>query len=71
MNIRRYRKSGLPISEAEDRAVEECVRGDVLADFLKGRKAEVIAMLLTKYDQAEHMRLLKIDPLNRRRMPNA
>ena len=57
--IRRYRKSGLPVSEAVDRAVEECVREDVLTDFLKGHKAEVIGMLLTEYDQAEHMRLLK------------
>ena len=57
--IRRYRKSGLPVSEAVDRAVEECVREDVLTDFLKGHKAEVIGMLLTEYNQAEHMRLLK------------
>ena len=57
--IRRYRKSGLPVSEAVNRAVEECVREDVLTDFLKGHKAEVIGMLLTEYDQAEHMRLLK------------
>ena len=57
--IRRYRKSGLPVSEAVDRAVEECVREDVLTDFLKVHKAEVIGMLLTEYDQAEHLRLLK------------
>ena len=57
--IRRYRKSGLSVSEAVDRAVEECVLEDVLADFLRGHKAEVIGMLLTEYEQVEHMRLLK------------
>ena len=42
-----------------DRAVEECIREDVLAEFLKEHKAEVIGMLLTEYDQAEHLRLVK------------
>ena len=46
--IRRYRKSGAMVREAVDRAVEECIREDVLAEFLKEHKAEVIGMLLTE-----------------------
>ena len=57
--IRRYRKSGAMVRAAVDRAVEECIREDVLAEFLKEHKAEVIGMLLTEYDQAEHLRLVK------------
>ena len=53
--IRRYRKSGAMVREAVDRAVEECIREDVLAEFLKEHKAEVIGMLLTE----EHLRLVK------------
>lgn len=38
-------------------AVDECIAEGVLADYLRGRKAEVIDMFMTEYD-AEHQREL-------------
>ena len=55
--IRRYQRAGASMRAAVDQAVEECIREDVLAAFLKVHKAEVIGMLLTEYDAAEHMRM--------------
>ena len=40
--IRGYAKE-LEIAEAVERAVTECIREDILADFLSAQRAEVIA----------------------------
>ena len=41
--IRKY-AAQMDIAEAVERAVTECIRNDILADFLSAQRAEVIAM---------------------------
>lgn len=48
-----------PLEEAVPSAVNECIRGNILKDFLTQHKAEVIGMILTEYDEEEVMEMLK------------
>ncbi len=59
--IERVRKyaSDMPIEAAVERAVNECIREGILADFLSKNKAEAIAMSIFEYDQEAHMRLVR------------
>lgn len=58
--VRRYRKT-LTLEEAIDRAILECIRGDVLAEFLKKNKAEVLKMGIYEYNEEEHIRMERED----------
>lgn len=58
--IREY-QSKMPFAEAVNRAVDECIREGVLADFLSRNKSEVVAMSIFEYDEEEHMRLERRD----------
>ncbi len=42
-----------------DRAVTECVRENILADFLIRQRAEVRAMSIFEYDEAKERKLLQ------------
>ena len=39
-----------------DRAIDECITGGVLEEFLKKHKAETKEMSIFEYDQEKHMR---------------
>ena len=52
---RRYSENR-PLEAAIDRAVEECIREDVLRDFLLRNKAEVKKMCLYEYDEERQRR---------------
>ena len=54
-------ESKMPFAEAVNRAVDECIREGVLADFLSRNKSEVVAMSIFEYDEEEHMRLERRD----------
>ena len=58
--IRGYAK-GLEIAEAVERAVTECIREDILADFLSAQRAEVIAMSIFEYNKEEEMKKIRAD----------
>ena len=58
--IRGYAKE-MEISEAVERAVTECIREDILADFLSAQRAEVIAMSIFEYNKAEEMKKIRAD----------
>ena len=45
----------MELSEAVDRAMDECIREDVLREFLMKHKAEARAMSIFEYDQERHM----------------
>ncbi len=56
--IRAHAKE-LPLEEAVDRAVTECIRENILADFLTRQRAEVKAMSIFEYDEAKERKLLQ------------
>ncbi len=51
--VRNYRKS-MTVKEAVGRAVDECINENILADFLRKNKAEVMSMDIFTYDQKLH-----------------
>ena len=57
--IRRYMVGETAIEEAVDRAVTECIEEGILADFLRGQRAEVVAMSIFEYNEEEEMRKLR------------
>ncbi len=56
--IRENRKK-MDLRLAVDKAVEDCIKEGILAEFLREQRAEVIAMSIFEYDQEKHMRLEK------------
>ena len=49
----------MPLKAAVERAVKECIEEDILADFLRKNRAEVIAMSIFEYNQKEEEELLR------------
>lgn len=44
----------MPLTEAVTQAVNDCIKENILADFLKKNKAEVVSMSLFEYDEKKH-----------------
>ena len=55
--VRVYQKD-MSLEDAVSRAVDECIRDGILADFLKRNKAEVISMSIFEYDEKLHEKTL-------------
>ncbi len=53
--IRKYAKI-MPIEEAVERAVTECINEGILADFLRKNRAEAIEMSLYEYNEEFHIK---------------
>lgn len=51
----------MPLVDAVERAVEECIRNNVLREFLSGQKAEVIKMSIYEYDEERELQLIRED----------
>lgn len=49
----------MDLKEAVQRAVDECIKDGILADFLRKNKAEVIAMSIFEYDEKEVLDYLR------------
>lgn len=45
----------IELPEAVDRAIDECIRENVLRDFLMEHRAEARAMSIFEYDQERHL----------------
>ena len=56
--IRNYAKE-MPMAEAVDRAVSECIREGILSEFLSAQRAEVKAVSIFEYDEEKERRLLQ------------
>ncbi len=56
--VRSYRNK-YNFDDAMDLAIEHCIRNNILADFLKKNKAEVLRMNIFEYDQEKHIRMEK------------
>ena len=53
--IKEYREN-MPLEEAVEKAVNECIRNGVLKEFLMRQKAEVVKMSIYEYDEKEEQR---------------
>ena len=62
--IRSYTASGYPLEEAVNYAVDWCIRNNILAEYLKKHKSEVIGMVLTEYDEKKTMNNIYVDGFN-------
>ncbi|MCD8218148.1 MAG: hypothetical protein LUD01_08930 [Clostridiales bacterium] len=56
--IRHYSET-LPLANAVEEAVNECIRENILADFLRKNKSEVIRVGIFEYDEEKHMRQIR------------
>ena len=56
--VRKYAKE-LELNEAVKLAVDECIRNDILSEFLRANKSEVISMSIFEYDKEEEERKLR------------
>ena len=56
--VRKYAKE-LDLNEAVKLAVDECIRNDILSEFLRANKSEVISMSIFEYDKEEEERKLR------------
>ena len=52
--VRSYAKT-MPLVEAVERSVNECIKDDILAEFLKNYKAEAMSVSIYEYDEEKHM----------------
>ena len=53
--VRAYAEE-LPLSEAVEKAVDDCIRNHILAEFLAKNRAEAIAVSIFEYDEEKHMK---------------
>ena len=54
--VRAYAKE-MPIEEAVERAITECVREGILADFLSRNRTEAKKVSIYEYDEEKHLRM--------------
>ena len=58
--VRRYAKE-MPLEEAVERAITECIREGILEDFLKKNRAEAMKVSIYEYDAQKHIEMEKKD----------
>ena len=56
--VRKY-AGKMPIADAVDKAVNECIMKNILSDFLEKQRAEVIAMSILEYDEETDLKKLR------------
>ena len=56
--VRKY-AAGMPLDQAVEYAVDECIKENILADFLRKNRAEVISMSIFEYDKEEEERKMR------------
>lgn len=63
--VRRYAgQPGLTLDTAVERAVDECIRENILADFLRKNRAEAVYMSIFEYDEEKEMEMMRRDEYN-------
>ena len=55
----RFLAEQMPLDDAIQKAVTECIQENILADFLRKNQAEVIAMSIFEYDKVEEEKKLR------------
>ena len=61
--VRRVREytGEMPIEDAVERAIRECIAEDILKEFLEQNRAEAKAMSIYEYNEEEHIRMERED----------
>ena len=49
--VREKRKNGMNLKHAVNEAIDECIHQDIMADFLRRNRAEVVKMSIYEYDE--------------------
>ncbi|MBQ7066959.1 MAG: hypothetical protein IJN92_09050, partial [Lachnospiraceae bacterium] len=59
--VEKVRKNNetMPIDEAVKKAVDDCIKENILRDFLLKNKAEMIQMSIFEYDEERHKKILR------------
>ena len=57
--VRGYTRMGIDLDEAVERAVDECIKEGILAEFLAKNRAEVISVSIFEYDKEEEEKKLR------------
>lgn len=53
----RFYCQGHPFAEAVERSIEECIKENVLTDFLRKNRAEVLSVSLFEYNEQQHIQM--------------
>ena len=53
--VRKYQQE-MSFPEAVEKAIDECIKNGILAEFLGKNRAEVLRVSIFEYDEEEHMR---------------
>ena len=61
--VRKYQQE-MPFPEAVEKAIDECIKKGILAEFLRKNRAEVLRVSIFEYDEEEHMRQEGIEQVN-------
>nr|WP_148410583.1 hypothetical protein [Murimonas intestini] len=56
--VREYTKS-MPLEDAVEKAITECIEDDILAEFLRNNRTEAKNVSIFEYDEEKHMRQVK------------
>ena len=56
--VREYTKS-MPLEDAVEKAITECIEDDILAEFLRNNRTEAKNVSIFEYDEEKHMRQIK------------
>lgn len=62
--VRHYAKE-MPLAEAVERAVDECIEEGILSGFLRKNRSEVIPMSIFEYDEKRHMETVRNEGIER------
>ena len=57
--VRKYKEESGSLDDAVNRAVDECIKNDILADFLRKNQAEVVMTSIFEYNKEEEERKLR------------
>lgn len=52
-------KQGMKLIHAVEKAIDECIEEEILADVLRKNRAEVMDVLLTTYNEKQHKKTLQ------------
>ena len=69
--IRGYLNTGMKLGAAMDQAIEDCIRFDILKEFLLKHRGEVKQVILTEYNQERHAKTLLEEGRKQGREENA
>lgn len=58
--VRKYNRE-MPLKDAVTKAVDECIKENILRDFLMKQKGEVIKVSIYEFDEEREMRLIRAD----------